>query len=59
MEPGAVEVAAGAGAPNAPKAAVEAAGAPKLPKAVIIIESGMRKEMIKTVSKIFLFLQTK
>jgi hypothetical protein len=59
MKPGAVEVAAGAGAPNPPKAAVEAAGAPNPPKAVIIIESRMRKQIIETVSKICLFFQSK
>jgi hypothetical protein len=59
MKPGAVEVAAGAGAPNPPKPAVEAAGAPNPPKAAIIIESRMRKEIIETVSKICLFFRTK
>jgi hypothetical protein len=47
-KPGVV-VGAGAGAPNPPKAAVEAAGAPNPPKAVIINDSMMRKRIVEIV----------
>jgi hypothetical protein len=55
MKPGAVEVAAVAGAPNPPKAEVEAAGAPNPPKAAIIIESRMSKQIVKTTAKMTIF----
>lgn len=55
IKPGAVEVAAGAGAPNPPKPAVEAAGAPNPPKAAIIIESRMSKQIVKTTAKMTIF----
>lgn len=45
MKPGAVSVAAGARAPNPPKAGVEVAGAPNPPKATLIIESRMSKQI--------------
>jgi hypothetical protein len=47
MRPGAVAAAAGAGAPNPPKAAVEVAGAPNPPKA----DTRMRKRIVKIQQK--------
>jgi hypothetical protein len=48
IRPGVVEAAAGAGAPNPPKTAVEVAGAPNPPKA----DTRMRKRIVKTAAKI-------
>jgi hypothetical protein len=60
MRPGIAAAAAGAGAPNPPKAAVEVAGAPNPPKAAVEVagapnppkaDTRMRKRIVKIQQK--------